>query len=233
MAELERQIAFFDIDKTAYDGFLLFPMIDAQARAGFISSVSQDAINGVLREFESGGIDYAEMVRQTLNQYARSLAGRRVDDALETTRRYLVGEGNKFYPYVEQVIGQIRGTHDVFFVTAEPQFVADATKDIYEANGAISTVFTTRDGVFTGEIDSALSSGQHKADAIAHLLAGHRLDRSLAFGDSEGDIGMLDAVEYAICVNPSKGLLDVAQEKQWFVSAVPQEIPQHVARILA
>lgn len=67
MAELERQIAFFDIDKTAYDGFLLFPMIDAQARAGFISSVSQDAINGVLREFESGGIDYAEMVRQTLN----------------------------------------------------------------------------------------------------------------------------------------------------------------------
>jgi HAD superfamily hydrolase (TIGR01490 family) len=233
MKEFDRKIAFFDIDKTAYDGFLLFPMIDAQAKIGLITVNSQDAINGILSDFELGKIAYSEMVRRTLDQYAKSLSGRSAEDVLDATRKYLTGEGNRFYPYVQQVIGQIRDTHDVFFVTAEPQFVADATNDIYHADGAISTIFTVRDGIFTGDIDNALSSGQHKADAIAHLLASHNTQDSLAFGDSEGDIGMLDAVDYAICINPSPGLQEVAEQKKWFVSFSPQEVSGYVENILA
>ena len=54
---------------------------------------------------------------------------------------------------------------------------------------------------------------------------------SFAFGDSEGDIGMLETVQHPICVNASSGLQKVASEKGWNIKK-PEEVEDFVIMLL-
>jgi len=227
-----RNVVLFDIDRTAYDGFLLLPLVEQQARDGIINTSSHQDIIELLNQYEAGTLAYSEMVQNVLLQFARALEGKSVQEVTNHTEEYLRNDGNKFYPYVGKVIELLASSHDSYFVTAEPQFVSEATQEIFGATGSISTMFSVDRGKFTGMIDSALSSSQHKADAINLILTEHILEGSFAFGDSEGDIHMLAGVEYPVCVNPTAGLLETAQTRNWFVASSPDVIPAYVSSML-
>lgn len=231
--ESDRKIAFFDIDKTMYQGFLVFPLVEAQARDGLLDMPEYSKVIEAQKAFDEEKLTYGEMVQEVLRHYALGLAGKQEVDASEHTYSYMSGEGNKFYPYVDEVMSLMRESHDIYLVTAEPQFIAESVSKRYSANGCVSTIFKTDNGVFTGDIDKVFSSSHHKVEAISHLLAEHNPTDSFAFGDSEGDIGMLEAVEYPVCVDPSKGLLEIAKKRDWFVAKSPEEITPYVEMKLA
>jgi len=155
------------------------------------------------------------MVKRVVVDYAAGLTGRTLQEAADSTKAFLSTQhGNKFYPFVGEVISLVRPTHDVYFVTGEPQFVADAVTKMYDTQGYVSTIFATESDIFTGAIDSALSSSSHKADAIREILTSHDLGMSFAFGDSEGDHGMLGSVAFPIMVNPTEEF-DAAAPQGW------------------
>lgn len=219
----ERNIALFDIDKTAYEGYLLFRIVQKQAKDGLISAESEKNVELVKKAYADGNLEYESMVEGVLNKWAEGLKDKSVEEIASHAEKYLRGEGNKFYPYVLKVIKLIEDTHDIFFVTAEPQFVASKTTEIYGAQGFLSTEFEIENGMFTGKVNSALSHGPHKLQAIKELLSSHSKERSFAFGDSEGDIEMLEAVEYPVCINPTAKLAKKAREKGWFTSNSPNK----------
>lgn len=231
---VERSVALFDIDRTAYEGYLLFAIVQQQAEDGLISDEAQEKVDALKKAYEDGSLDYESMVEGVLNKWAEGLEGKSVEEVEDHTEKYLRGQGNRFYPYVLGVVDLLKDSHDIHFVTGEPQFVAGKTAEMYGAHGFLSTEFETRDGMFTGKVNSALSHGPHKLKAIRELLASHSREKSFAFGDSEGDIDMLEAVEYAVCIKPTPKLAKIASEKGWFVSNSPNnEVPAYVRSKLA
>ena len=56
-----------------------------------------------------------------------------------------------------------------------------------------------------------------KDELLRELMARHNvaITDSIAVGDSEGDIAMLELVENPIAFNPTKGLLQVAKNNAW------------------
>lgn len=234
MPERDRKIALFDIDGTAYDGFLVFPLAEIQARDGIIDPQVSARMNELRDKSEKRIMPYPQMVKEVVEIWAEGLRGKSADEVLRHTESYLRGEGNNFFPYVGKVIGSIKDTHDVFFITGGTQFTAEATSRIYNATGYVSTQFEVEDGLFTGRVTSMLSVGEHKLEALRELMKKHDREKSLAFGDAESDLDMLDAIEYAICINPKPVLKAYAQEKGWpifYSDRAPSvdEIPEYVS----
>ena len=82
----------------------------------------------------------------------------------------------------------------------------------------------------SGSVNSYLASRHEKHDAIKHLMQGHGVKNSFAFGDSEGDIEMLRAVEYPICLNTTDGLRAIAAEKSWHMPST-DEVTELIASL--
>ena len=76
------------------------------------------------------------------------------------------------------------------------------------------------DGRFDGSVSSVLGSKQK--GEITQGLAAHS-SRSFAFGDSEGDIGMLELVDEAICIKPTPELRSHAMEQGWTIIDDPHQ----------
>jgi HAD superfamily phosphoserine phosphatase-like hydrolase len=228
----ERKLSLFDIDRTVYDGFLIFPLAEQQSLDGIIASKTPLGMNRVLEIYRQGMKTYEVMAEETLQIWASGLKGKEVGTVFRHAERYLQVNQQKYYPYVEKVIALLRETHDIFFVTAGPQFTAIPTSRRYVDTKYISTIFEIEEDRFTGKITRSLANSSNKQQSISEISTSHDTRQSFAFGDSEGDIDMLAAAEYAICVNPTEGLQTVANEKGWYVPPKLDEIPSYVAHKL-
>jgi HAD superfamily hydrolase (TIGR01490 family) len=71
--------------------------------------------------------------------------------------------------------------------------------------------------VWSGRIAGEHMSGEAKLCAVRMLAAQYGLDlaRSYAYGDSSGDLQMLEAVGNAIAVNPTRQLRRAARKRGW------------------
>ncbi len=226
----ERKIAFYDIDKTSYQGFLAIDLVTYQYQNGLLPQQNFDKIIQDLKLYQSGQMPYEKIAEQVLIHWAEGLQGQVVDNLLSHTKAFFQTEGRKFFSFLQPSIDFLRPSHDTYFISAEPQFVAQIVKRIYRATGYISSVFEVKERLFTGRVTLSLALRESKKDAIVDLLTMHGRENSIAFGDSEADKEMLASVEHAICINPSKGLRRIAEQKEWYI-VQPDEVLEILEKI--
>jgi HAD superfamily phosphoserine phosphatase-like hydrolase len=92
--------------------------------------------------------------------------------------------------------------------------------------------------IWSGRIAGEHMSGGAKSRAVLMLAARYRLDlsRSYAYGDSAGDLQMLEGVGYGVAVNPTRRLARLARKRGWRMCVWETtfgEIPDLAARRLA
>ncbi len=226
---MSRSIAFFDIDNTMYDGFSYFELLEKQVNEGLIELQVLIDATASMQKYKSKLHDYETTIVELLDIYAAGLKGAHYTAILESTKQFY-DKSDKFFAYVHPTIEELRGSHDIALVTGEPQFVAEAISELFGTNSSYSTEYGVIDGAFTGGVKSYLASRHEKHDAIKNLMQGHGAKNSFAFGDSEGDIEMLGAAEYPICLNPTDGLRTIAEQKGWNMPDI-DEVTELVMRL--
>jgi HAD superfamily hydrolase (TIGR01490 family) len=211
---MPKSIALFDIDNTLYEGFSYFELLEKQASEGLINTQVLDDAKTSMRKYKSKLQDYETTIVELLDIYAAGLKGKSYDEVLRSTKQFY-RNSKKFFSYAKPTIEELRDSHDVVLVTGEPQFVAEAVAELFKPESYYCTEYEVQTGKFTGNVESYLASRHEKHDAIKHLMEGHGAKNSFAFGDSEGDIEMLRAVEYPICLNCTDGLRATAEKEHW------------------
>jgi len=211
---MPKPIALFDIDNTIYDGFSYFGFLEKQVAENLIKQPVLDEARASLKRHKSQLQDYETTIIELLDIYAAGLKGVAYEAILQSTKEFYA-HSDKFYDYVRPAMHTLQSSHDISLVTGEPQFVAQAVGELFGVQSYYSTQYEVADGLFTGKITSYLASRHEKHDAIKHLMEGHGVSKSFAFGDSEGDIEMLRAVQFPICINPTDGLQSIAAKEGW------------------
>lgn len=211
-------VAAFDADETLFEGFSLFPMYQALADDGFITPADNARVQEVFAQYTAGEVDYRRFVVDTLHTAALAVKGRR-----ETAAEYLARDfysGYPWYGYVLPTLDELRRTdHDVALITAEPGFIATGIADALGIQKSFSTLFGLEpDGTFDGQVVLPLGSDQ-KQEVVRNLDQHGSL--AYAFGDSEGDIGMLEHAATAYCILPTPGLRAIAEAKGWHIVTEP------------
>lgn len=228
---MTKSIALFDIDNTMYEGFSYFELLEKQVYEGLIDKQIFDNAKASMQKYKSKLQDYETTIVELLDIYAAGLREKKYDAVLESTKEFY-RNSTKFFSYTKPTIEELRNSHDIALVTGEPQFVAEAVAERFKLESYYCTEYEVQAGKFTGSVKSYLASRHEKHDAIKHLMQGHGVKNSFAFGDSEGDIEMLRAVEHPVCLNSTDGLRDIAEKERWHVPNV-QEVTELVKKLKA
>lgn len=214
----KRNIAFFDIDKTIYDGYLIFPLAEYFFDENIITRDIIDSLDRGLYLYRSKQMDYESTVENFNKDFARGLKGYPPDLLICKTLTFLKNMKLKnFFSFAEPLMKLLGKTHDIYFVTGEVQFVGKAVAEHFSVQGYISSEIEIKDGLFSGNITKSLARKEEKSAAIEMLFNAYPKEKSMAFGDSEGDIDMLDKVIHAFCINATERLMEVALTKGWHI----------------
>jgi HAD superfamily hydrolase (TIGR01490 family) len=126
---------------------------------------------------------------------------------------------------LERIVWHGAQGHRVFFVsgTLAPlaRLAARSLSTVVSADiGVCATeleVAPRSPQVWSGRIVGEHMSGSAKLRAVKMLAARYGLDlaRSYAYGDSSGDLPMLEGVGNAVAVNPTRSLARVARKRAW------------------
>ena len=228
----QRKIALFDIDKTIYNGYLVFPLAEYFLKMNIINRNIVDSLYDDLHLYQSKQVDYETSVENFNMHLAYGLKDHSSVSILGTTSAFLrTKEGSNFFPFAEPFIELLKKTYDIYLITGEMQFVGKAVADYFSVHGYISTEMEVENAVFTGNIIKSLAKKEGKRDAIEDLFCAHPYKDSLAFGDSEGDIDMLNKVANAFCINATEGLRKVALSKGWQI-ITPESVIEEVKKVL-
>lgn len=228
---IERKIALYDIDKTSYKDFLLLDLVRYQFKKGILPESTFSAIERDIDLYTKGALTYPEMAHNVLEYWPKGLKGKRLEEVVNNAKEFFQTEGKKFFSFVQESINLLNPTYDTYFITAQPQFVAEEVTRIHQATGYSSTIFEVKDGVFTGNFSSTLATRGDKGKKIKEIMQNHGKELSFAFGDSDNDIEMLEGVEYPICVNPNNELKKIATERGWQIKK-PEEIVIYIRDVL-
>lgn len=214
-----KRLALFDIDGTLFRWQLYHELVFELKGSGHFSDSESSALDDALISWQAKHIswrDYELLVIHTIEHRIREI----VPSELEQAARAVVERsGHKIYGYTASLLRQLRqdGYHTVA-ISASQQEIAEQFASRYEFDDCIAVVYERDNGVYTGR-KSRIIHGR-KDEIVREYLAEHpdlTLEDSIAIGDSDGDISMLELVEKPIAFNPSEVLLDTAMEHGWSI----------------
>lgn len=201
--------AFFDIDNTIIRGASAYHLVRELHRRRFFTAadirfflrsamgyflVGEDAVDiPMVRDRALGVIRGRSVAEMT------AIAEAVYDEVLDT----------KVFPGARDILDRHRaGGHQIWFITAGPQEVADLVAHRLGATGGVGTAAEAKDGYYTGRLVGPTMHGAQKA-ATAREIAereGFDLERCYAYGDSVNDIPMLSEVGNPCAINPEPRL---------------------------
>jgi HAD superfamily phosphoserine phosphatase-like hydrolase len=213
-----KKLAVFDIDGTLFRWQLFHELVFELKSRGFFSAAEAEALDTALLSWQAKHVswrDYEGLVIKTIDANLQIITPSDLEAAAQAV---VQRSGHKIYNYTARLLRQLHtdGYHTLA-LSASQQEVADQFAARYEFDDCIAATYErTSDGKYTG-IKSRIVHGR-KHELIEEFLNQHpevTLDGSVAVGDSDGDISMLELATVPIAFNPSEDLLKQAIEHGW------------------
>jgi HAD superfamily hydrolase (TIGR01490 family) len=214
-----RKFAVFDIDGTVIRWQLYHAIFNELVRQGSVPARVGNHIHAARmtwknrkdsNSFKTYELALVESYTAALTDLTVVAYQRAVDSVFDEYK-------DQVYTYTRDLIADLKADGYLLFALSGSQHeIVNKLADYYGFDAALGLVYEQVDGRFTGKFSGPLHA---KGEALKRLVAEHRTDftRSIAVGDSESDIAMLELVERAIAFNPSQGLLDHAKLQGWEV----------------
>lgn len=216
-----RTAAFFDVDNTIVRGPTLLYLALVLIRHGILTPTHIGRYGKTLLQYHLIG----ESVKNLEEVEAEALALVR---GREVTELVALGEDaydaiieSRIWPATRALVdSHLAEGHEVWFVSATPQEVANVIARRLGATGALATSIEHVDGFYTGRSPEGPMHAARKATAIGELARERGLDlaSSFAYGDSRNDLWMLREVGHPRAVNPDKQLRRTARHNGWPVT---------------
>ncbi len=151
--------------------------------------------------------------------FYRRYAGLPIADLRDWHRRTFADNLQKrIYPAaLECLRGHQRRGDRVVLVTGGLDFVMQPLADYLGADALLAARLEERDGVCTGSLVGPPVADARKAELVREWAgrAGVDLGRSAAYGNSVGDLPMLECVGRPVAVNPDGRLRRLAAARGW------------------
>lgn len=214
-----KRFAVFDIDGTLIRWQLFHAIFSRLSDAGHFGPDAAARIHDAYSQYEARNSDEAfkEYERILVDIVVKGITGVRVDTFNKVIDDVFEEYKDRVYRYTRQQIKDLKADgYTVLAISGSPQEIVTRLADYYGFDDAVGTEHVIRDGAFTGDIKVAVA---HKPALLRELVAKHGLsfEGSIAIGDSEGDIDMLEIVEQPVAFNPSQKLFRHAESKGWHV----------------
>jgi len=192
-------IAAFDFDGTLTRGGSVFPFLVAVAGRGRVLAATAALSPGLALAATTGG-DHADRAKESL--FVRVLGGTDAEQfdaaGVAFARHHL---RTRLRPDAARRLAwhQARGDR-IVIVSASPESYVREAGRLLGVDGVVATQLAVEDGRITGYYEGKNCRGPEKLRRLQEWAAasGEAPDRIWAYGNSRGDLRMLDAADVAV-----------------------------------
>lgn len=208
------KLAFFDLDWTLYNGITTTDFLYLMANNGFgkTEMINKDS-NQILDAYHAGKLTYNQASDQIINLGFKLMKGLDRQTILELETEF-AKLSLKYFSYTRSLIRLLKENNYIAYIISAATFppVEAVAHDLgvpYYASEAVM-----KGKVYTGETKMFLN-GEAKSRRVKDIL--NRVEQptfSLAFGDSTGDLPLLETADQGFIINPhEEEMKQIAKEK--------------------
>lgn len=218
MAGKVKPFAVFDIDGTLIRWQLYHAVADELAHRGHFGAIEYQAVKDARMTWKKreGEESFKAYERALVNLVDQAIIGLPVTE-MESACRAVINEyKDQVYTYTRDLIRNLKEEgYLLFTISASQSGIVKMLADYYGFDDYGGSEYEVKDGIFTGKKEVLKS--ERKPEYLKLLIQKHgaTYEGSVAVGDSESDIPMLEAVERPIAFNPTKLLFDHAKKEGW------------------
>lgn len=215
----KRPFAVFDIDGTLIRWQLYHAVADQLVKLGHIDPQAFQSIRDARmiwkrREHAESFKDYEEQLVKLYNEVMRKITPAQFDEAvLNVFNEYK----DQVYAYTRALIDELKGDGYLLFAVSGSQVeIIAMLASHYGFDDYVGSQYVRDGDKFSGEVITPLG---RKDDILKQLIKKYdaSMKDSVAVGDSQGDIKMLELVERPIAFNPERRLFNHAKANGWLV----------------
>lgn len=215
-----QKVAFFDIDGTIFRSSLLIELVEKLIAEGVFQASVRDMYEDEHTAWRNREGTYENYINAVVQAYTSHIKGVFYGDVADIGRIVVASHSKHVYRYTRDLLDELK--KDAYYTVAisqSPKAILDEFCGNYgfdKVYGRIYEIGPT--DKFTGVVtDEHLI--QNKANIVKRVFERNELDpaNSVAVGDTEGDISMLEAVSRPICFNPNQALYTHAKRMGWEV----------------
>lgn len=214
-----KKFAVFDIDGTLIRWQLYHAIVNELAKEGHLAEDAYERIQASRMQWKqrSHGESFKEYEHAVVRTYHDAIAELSIDSYMTAVDVVFEDYKDQVYTYTRDLLKSLKkNDYLLFTISGSQQEIISKLAKYYGFDAAIGNEYEQRNGKFTGKHQNIVGSKGELLDKLVQQY-GATYDGSIAVGDSESDIQMMDRVESPIAFNPSKGLYETATNKGWKV----------------
>ena len=206
----------FDIDGTLFRNSLLIEHFLKLVEAGILDrKIWTDEIGPLFSKYENRLGAYEDYLNKSALAYQKAMVGLDKEIVDKYAQIVLSENKDKVYNITRNAVRKhIEEGYLIFFISGSPDFLVDGFSKLYQATDSISTTYVfDENNKFTGKV-IPMWDGESKLGAVAKLKEKYDIDleKSFAYGDTNGDITMFQLVGNPHAINPSFELIEKLYE---------------------
>lgn len=232
----EKNFVFLDFDNTLYRGESRYMILDFSTflkTNGFFDSGEFDKFRSLFSSYHQGELDRHKFGVYAVETYYRGLCGITAKEISAQANLFWDRiRDNAWFPYTVPLLKLLKDKTTTILISGSPIEILKiiskslGIKDLYASKGILNN------GVYSGGTEQEMATSYSKAKLMKGLSVKFSFNpaTSFAFGDSESDFPLLEAVDpcNAYLLGASAKLKQQVIEKNWNLLDHENEILSHV-----
>ncbi len=216
--------AFFDIDGTLYREGLITELFKKLIKYEIIEM--DKWYSEVRPEFENWDKrqgDYDKYLLKMVEIYIQSVKGLHRTQLEFIAKNIIRQKGDRVYTYTrDRIKWHKEQGHMVITISGSPMELIKEMAAKHGFDDYIGSIYKMDyKETYTGEVIPMWDSESKKKSIISFVKKYNiDLDKSYAYGDSSGDLTMLEMVKNPVCVNPTRELVNMAKAHPYLSEAL-------------
>jgi HAD superfamily hydrolase (TIGR01490 family) len=212
-------VAFFDIDGTVFRSSLLIELVEGLIAKKVFPLEAQNRYLDERSAWQDREGDYEEYINAVIAAFLENIKGVHYGDFADIGQQVVGLHSKRVYRYTRGMIAQLKQQgYYLIAISQSPKTILDEFCQQYGFDKVYGRMYEIGpQDQFTGVIQEEHLI-QNKANIVKRVFDRHpelTPERSIAVGDTDSDIPLLETVDNPICFNPNQILLTHAKRMNW------------------
>jgi HAD superfamily hydrolase (TIGR01490 family) len=219
MSEHKKPVAFFDIDGTVFRSSLLIELVETLLTEKIFPESARYEYQSEYDAWKNREGTYEAYIAALITTFLAHIKGVHYGIFADVGKRIVARHSKRVYRYTRDLLAEVKGQgYMTIAISQSPKTILDAFCTAYGFDKVYGRMYEIGpQDCFTGEVTDEYLI-ENKANIVRRVFERHpelTKDGSIAVGDTDGDIPLLELVERPICFNPNQALYIHAKRQGW------------------
>jgi HAD superfamily hydrolase (TIGR01490 family) len=225
-------VAFFDIDGTVFRSSLLIELVEALVNEGVFLAEARDMYHVPYTQWRDREGTYEAYIAAVVQTYMTYIKGVHYGTFADIGKRVVAVHSKRVYRYTRDLLVDLKAEgYYIVAISQSPKTILDVFCTEYGFDKVYGRIYEIGpQDRFTG-VMTDVHLIENKASIVKRVFEHNQNltpHNSIAVGDTEGDISLLEAVERPICFNPNEALYKIAVRNKWEVVVERKDVIYHL-----